>query len=103
MKIHELVKTYKLLSDPKAPDWNVRFVGGIAIAALLVAGAAGALWYANAAQVPATPSATAGEQGPEPACSDEEKLRELAAYKLDHPEATALPEGTRLPSGCVVA
>lgn len=104
MKITELVKTYKLLSDPNAPEWNVKFVGGVAIAALVVAGAAGALWFAASTPGPEAPAATASEQEPAPEtpCSDEEKLRELAARRLEDPAAPELAPGTRLPSGCVV-
>lgn len=54
-RIHELVKTYKLLNDPNAPAWNVKFVGAIAGVALLVAGAGAALWASH--DQSATPNA----------------------------------------------
>jgi hypothetical protein len=39
--IAELVKTYKIVNDPNAPAWNVKFLGGVAVVAiLLIAGIA---------------------------------------------------------------
>jgi hypothetical protein len=108
MKINELVKTYKLLSDPNAPDWNVKFVSGIAVAAVLLAGV-GAFWWASAHPPPdlgapaSTGDGNAAAPPMQPApCSDEETLQQLAQHKLQHPDATALPPGTQLPSGCIV-
>ncbi|MFA5860383.1 MAG: hypothetical protein WDA16_01680 [Candidatus Thermoplasmatota archaeon] len=46
-RIHELVKTYKLINDPNAPSWSVRFVGGIAGIALLLAGVGAIMWAAH--------------------------------------------------------
>lgn len=42
-RITELVKTYKMINDPEAPQWSVRFVGAILIVAV-VAAAAGFLF-----------------------------------------------------------
>lgn len=42
----DLVRTYKAVNDPNAPPWSIRFVGGIAAFAILLAGA-GALWWAS--------------------------------------------------------
>jgi len=50
-KIHELVKTYKLINDPNSPNWSVKFVGALAGLAVLVA-AIGALVYAGMAHAP---------------------------------------------------
>lgn len=42
----ELVKTYKFLNDPQgAPSWSIRFVGALAIVAILAAGG-GAVYLA---------------------------------------------------------
>lgn len=53
-RIEEIVKAYKLINDPNAPHWSVRFVGGLAIGALIVAGGATLVW------------ATMHDQGPAP-------------------------------------
>lgn len=45
-RISDVVKTYKLINDPNAPNWSVRFVGGIAIVALLLAGGGALVWAA---------------------------------------------------------
>lgn len=44
MKIRELVQTYKLINDPNAPPWSVKFVGAILVVALLAGGFAFVLW-----------------------------------------------------------
>jgi hypothetical protein len=46
-RISELVKTYKLLNDPQSPSWSVKFVGSLAIIALVVAGGAAIVWGAT--------------------------------------------------------
>jgi len=68
-KIGDLVKTYRLLSDPNAPDWNVKFIGAIAIAAVVVAGGAGAiLWSVSHDPVTdAAPASVKEPADPEPA------------------------------------
>jgi len=75
-RIADLVKTYRMLSDPDAPDWNVKFVGAIAIAAIVVAGGAGALLWSLSAD-PGAPTAAAARtestappspEADEPAC-----------------------------------
>lgn len=69
MKIAELVKTYRLLNDPDAPDWNVKFVGALAIATMLLAGA-GALLAAedsrSHASAPAALSQPSEDAAPAP-------------------------------------
>ena len=71
-KIGDLVKTYRLLSDPNAPDWNVKFIGAIAIAAVVIAGGAGAiLWAASHDAVPDAAPASVQEpagDGTDAAC-----------------------------------
>ena len=103
-KISELVKTYKLLSDPQAPDWNVKFVGGMVIALAIIA-ASGALVYSNLAQpqedAASLPAAAMQEEpaaGDPPACDPTEVAEALAANG-----GAALPAGTKLASGCVMA
>ena len=71
-KIGDLVKTYRLLSDPNAPDWNVKFIGAIAIVAVVVAGGAGAiLWSVSNDIAPGSPAANVQEppaDAEDPAC-----------------------------------
>lgn len=73
-KLTELVKTYKLLSDPNAPDWNVKFIGGIAVAFVIIAAAGGAIWAANHGDAPIAeaPRATSagGPAAQDDACVD---------------------------------
>lgn len=45
--VRELVKTYKLLNDPNAPSWSIRFVGAVAAVAILLAGAVAILWVSS--------------------------------------------------------
>ena len=52
-RIAELVKAYKLINDPNAPNWSIKFVGAIAAVALLVAGGAAVYWAASHSQGPA--------------------------------------------------
>lgn len=99
-KISELVKTYKLLNDPNAPDWNVKFVGGAIVAIMVVAAAGAALWAANrGGEVEAATSAPAAatSEGDLKSCEATEVAEELARLG-----ATSLPKGHRLPSGCVI-
>lgn len=46
MKIGELVKTYRIINDPEAPPWSVKFVGAIFLVAALAVGF-GAIFYAS--------------------------------------------------------
>ena len=46
-RIQEIVKTYKLLNDPQSPNWSVKFVGALAIGALMIAGGAAIVWGAT--------------------------------------------------------
>ena len=98
-KISELVKTYRLLSDPNAPDWNVKFIGGVVVALALVAAAGALVWSANAdngEQVrTSAPEATAPAPA-EPTCTAEEIAEAVA-------QGASAAAGDRLPSGCVVA
>lgn len=66
-KITDLVKTYRMLSDPNAPDWNVKFIGGIAVVAIVVAAGAGALlWSTSHDSAPAaTPAASVQDAEPD--------------------------------------
>lgn len=105
-KISELVKTFKLLSDPNAPDWNVKFVGGVVIA-LAIIGASGAfLWSAHGGGDPSVqaPAMAASQEQPTQAapgdlttCDPTEVAEALAASGQ-----TSLPQGTVLPSGCAI-
>lgn len=43
-RIQDLVKTYKVVNDPKAPAWNIKFVGGVVSAGALAASFVLLLW-----------------------------------------------------------
>lgn len=90
-KIGDLVKTYRLLSDPNAPDWNVKFIGAIAIVAVVIAGGAGAiLWSVSHDATPDAPAASVQE----PADDAEDPACELAP---------AAPTPATLPAECAEA
>lgn len=95
-KISELVKTYKLLNDPNAPDWNVRFVGGAVVALAVIAAAGALLWSAGNANDDATAPAAAVETEAPP--TDDGTCQELPegavpseAPAADDPCVPALP------------
>lgn len=99
MKIAELVKTYKLLNDPGAPDWSVKFVGAIAIATMLFAGAGAIVAGKDAA--PGSPAAAAAlapqesaaePAGEEPASCEAADLAADAALAADCAPRTETPQ-----------
>jgi hypothetical protein len=94
-KISELVKTYRLLSDPNAPDWNVKFLGGVVIALALVA-AAGALVWSNAATPEVAPAAAVESPPEAPAACSAEEIAAAAA------RGDSIEPGQVLASGCAV-
>lgn len=98
-KISELVKTFRLLSDPQAPDWNVKFVGGIVVAFAIVASAGAMVYQANHKDGPAyaPAAATQAPPGDTSTCDAAEVAEEMARLG-----ATSLPKGHKLPSGCVI-
>ena len=96
------MKTYKLLSDPNAPEWNVKFVGAIAVAALVVTAGLGVFAYRTWGAEPpaAAPAAAVSEDAPraeQRACTAEEVAAETARLG-----ATSLPAGHESLSGCVI-
>lgn len=106
MRITELVKTYRLLSDPDAPAWNVKFVGAMLIVAAVLAGAGG-IYVLTRVDDASTPGAFADTAG-----SPEEEVRTeyvglppqtpvtdaaaadaaLAKWKAEHPGATIVSQ-----------
>lgn len=101
-KISDLVKTYRLLSDPNAPDWNVKFIGGIVVAFAIVAAGAALAWNMTTdtgddATAPAAAQTHEAEPGDLASCDATEVAEELARRGAD-----SLPRGHRLPSGCVI-
>lgn len=97
-KITELVKTFKLLNDPEAPDWNVKFVGGALLGITLVAAASTALWFAYQDEALATPAAATAEPAEPRACEPAEMAEEMARLGT-----SSLPPGHTLPNGCTVS
>ena len=104
MRISELVKTYRLLSDPEAPSWNVRFVGALALVGL-VAASAGGLYYATRVEptdAPAAIGATGAEKQvlteyvglpPEtPVVDSTAADAALAKWKAEHPGAALISQ-----------
>lgn len=95
-KITELVKTYRLLSDPNAPDWNVKFAGAAFVALALIAAAGALVWSASQANEPTAPAAASAESAQKD-CDPAE-----IAAEMNRLGATSLPSGHALPSGCLV-
>ena len=104
MRINELVKTYRLLSDPEAPAWNVKFVGALALVAVVAAGAGG-LYLLTRVDDGAAPGAVAGLSGAEDVRSEYVGVppqtpvtdaaaadAALAKWKAEHPGATILSQ-----------
>lgn len=77
MRISELVKTYRLLNDPHAPPWNVKFVGALALVGLVAAAAGGLYWVTRTDEAP---QASAGSA--------------VASRARDETAAAPLPAGT---------
>lgn len=100
-KISDLVKTYRLLSDPNAPDWNVKFIGGVVLALAIVAAGAALAWNAMRGDAPemAPAAATVDERAPGDlaTCDPTEVASEMARIGSE-----SLPKGYRLPSGCII-
>lgn len=105
MRITELVKTYRLLSDPEAPAWNVKFVSAIALVALVGAGAGG-LYLVTRVDDAASPGAVADTTGPDqgvraeyvgvppstPVTDASLADAALAKWKAEHPGATIVSQ-----------
>lgn len=47
MRIADLVKTYRLINDPQAPPWSVKFLSSLFIAAVIAAGVGTTLFVMN--------------------------------------------------------
>lgn len=43
--IRDLVKTYRLINDPAAPQWSIRFIGGFAVLGAVMIGAGAVLLF----------------------------------------------------------
>lgn len=88
MRISELVKTYRLLNDPEAPAWNVKFVGAIGILGLVALGVGGIYWATaqdGSAAVPAPAALGAADARPD--AEDDGAAAPLVAYVGFPPEA----------------
>jgi hypothetical protein len=107
-RISEIVKTYKLLNDPDAPHWSVRFVGGLAIAALVIAGGAAIVWGATRDHGPSpNEMVVASTQNADGTKTDKLMLAnfdaslapdyealdaQLAAWHVQHPDAQVISQ-----------
>lgn len=109
MRISELVRYYRLLNDPQAPDWNVKFVGAGFVAAMLLVAAGAAFWPRAAA--PDEQATAGGFQarsdeatefvGPGE-CDAVRVAQALAEWEAAHAGATVLAREPVLRDGCVV-
>lgn len=61
-KVATLVKTYRLLNDPNAPQWSVRFVSALVVAVILC-GTGAAVWFSMTGEPASTPNAFAATTG----------------------------------------
>jgi hypothetical protein len=105
MRITELVRTYRLLSDPEAPAWNVKFVSALAVFGLVAVGA-GSLYMVTRVDDAAAPGAYADTAGaaqevrsvyvgvpPQTPVTDASAAdAALARWKAEHPGATLVSQ-----------
>lgn len=97
-RISELVKTYRLINDPNAPAWSIKFVGGLAIMAVGLAalGAAVLMGGVGERDAPAAAVQTSAPATPEGASDsalvERVPAAELLAWKAAHPDARILSE-----------
>lgn len=57
-KVATLVKTYRLLNDPNAPQWSVRFVSALVVA-VIICGAGAAILFSAGTSSHSSPNAFA--------------------------------------------
>lgn len=87
MRISELVKTYRLLNDPDAPAWNVKFVGALSVVAAVALAAGGLYWATAVPAGGAAPGAVAaGAHGSGPGSGAALPPEALVAYVGFPPE-----------------
>lgn len=112
-RISELVKTYKVINDPNAPGWNIKFIGALAIAALAVFAIGAGMMMRTGEDVALTYGAAAPGATSEPAPAFEAPLTvivgeglaqplaaiALAEWKAAHPDAEIVSEGPRTVDG----
>lgn len=113
MRISELVKTHRLLSDPDAPPWNVKFVGAFLLLAAVGGGVTGLYMMTRVDEAPGAAAAQTSPPGvllseyvgfqPSPAVVDSGPAEAaLAAWKARHPDVTLVAEEPAYaPSGAV--
>ncbi|MEA3201945.1 MAG: hypothetical protein QOE90_3373 [Thermoplasmata archaeon] len=120
MKIGELVKTYRLINDPEAPNWSIKFVGALVIVAGIVAVVAGSVWLSHGSSAPHANAAFASTQANGDgshtdyvgyaAATFDPKLGYAAgtpdallkAWKAQHPGATILAAEPMMAQGTLV-
>ena len=108
-RLKDLVKTYRLINDPKSPDWNVKFAAAL-FAVALAALALAAVAFMPKAGDPAAPQVAAntapedappdtlteyvgadlGRLDPAQLPSEETVRAQLDAWRAAHPDATIL-------------
>lgn len=100
MKIADLVRTYRLLNDPEAPSWNVKFAGIVAAGILAVALVGSVAWDAQngGSTTPAAAQMHTGYVGTDlPHAEDGAALpltpeEALEKWRAEHPEATIVSQ-----------
>lgn len=55
-RITDLVKTYRLINDPKAPEWNVKFSAALFVIALAAVALAAVAFMPKAGEGPSPPT-----------------------------------------------
>lgn len=111
-RISDLVKTYRLVNDPNAPPWSVRFVGALVVVAVALAGT-GAYVALRAGSDEATPAAAAQRadagDGHEtvrldlaPGATLDDALAAVDAWKALHPGANVVAQSAIYEDGRLV-
>lgn len=121
-RLKDLVKTYRLINDPKSPDWNVKFAAALFAVALAAVALTAVAFMPKAGEGPAatqTAADTAAEDAPpetlteyvgtdlatlDPTAlpSEEAVNAQLDAWRLAHPDATILGTEPVVVAGRVV-
>lgn len=102
MRIRELVKTYRLINDPDAPSWSVKFVGALVIVAG-VAGVALLAWYASDPGQEGGPAAVAQSVGGASPGAHTEfvPLEKVPEWRQSHPRAEVLSSAPVTQDGAI--
>lgn len=93
-RLTDLVKTYRLINDPKSPDWNVKFGAAVFVVVLAAAALLAVAYMPAAGEGPGTASPTAANtaDGGDGGQGAPETRTEYVGTDLARLDPTALPD-----------